>query len=84
MRTDMLTDEEKQEIIKYGQERIKVMGLFWLYIVFIAFVLDCFWKDCCFGYPFVLCGVMQAASTQIHNGSVILFRLVLLFVFSYF
>lgn len=40
MRTDMLTDEEKQEIIKYGQERIKVMGLFWLYIVFIAFVLD--------------------------------------------
>ena len=40
MRTDMLTEEEKQEIIKYGQERIKVMGLFWIYIVFIAFMLD--------------------------------------------
>lgn len=53
MRTDMLTEEEKQEIIKYGQERIKVMGLFWLYIVFIAFVLDVllegilFWTSFC-------------------------------------
>jgi accessory gene regulator B len=54
MKTDMLTEEEKYEIIKYGKKRFRVSALFLLYIVFTGFVLGVLFEGLLFWLSFCL------------------------------
>ena len=59
MKKIALTDEEKREIIKYGQERFKVIFLFFLYIMFIGIILDVFLEGMIFWISF--CSIRRYA-----------------------
>lgn len=49
-----LTDEERQEIIKYGLERGKVDILFFSFVMSVGIVLDIFWQGLIFWISFCL------------------------------